>query len=67
LTSVITGVVIFALTLIIWAFFYIMTPGEPLAFNDTLIVLGACAAAVFILKWMGKWLWGRLTRDDRDS
>jgi hypothetical protein len=48
--SAILTLVILALTLFVWAFFYILTTTEPLTLGDTTIVVGACAVVVFLVK-----------------
>jgi hypothetical protein len=62
-----TSVVIFALTLGVWTFFYIYTPEAPLTVRDTTVVVGICAALVLAVKWIGRrlWIWGR--RDGHES
>jgi hypothetical protein len=55
---------IVALSLGVWLFFY-LSPGAPLTGPETAVVVGACAGAVLLVRW----LWGRRRRpgpgDDR--
>jgi hypothetical protein len=45
---------ILVLSLAVWAYFYV-SPGPPLNASETAVVVGLCAAAVVIARW----LWSR--------
>jgi hypothetical protein len=53
-----TLVVITALALGIWTFFYVFTPSTPLDGAETFVVVGV--SAVLVLG--AKWVWARLRR-----
>jgi hypothetical protein len=48
---------ILALSLGVWLFSY-LSPGAPLTGAETAVVVGACAGAVLVARW----LWARLRR-----
>jgi hypothetical protein len=48
--SFITVLVILVVSLAIWSAFYAMT--EPLQSDETMIVVGVCAAMVLFAKWV---------------
>jgi hypothetical protein len=50
--SVGTLAVIAALSLVVWTAVYILNPSTPLTQAETVIVVAACAAVVFGLKWI---------------
>ena len=50
--SVGTLVAIGALSLVVWTVVYIFNPSTPLTQAETVIVVGACGALVFGLKWI---------------
>ncbi len=50
--SVGTLAVIAALSLVVWTTVYILNPSAPLTQAETVIVVGACAALVFGVKWL---------------
>jgi hypothetical protein len=50
--SVGTLAVIAALSLVVWTVVYIMNPSTPLTQAETVIVVAACAAVVFGIKWI---------------
>ena len=54
---------IIALSLAAWAFFYVLTPGEPLTPAETLVVVGICAGIVLL----GRWIWFSFRRSRRDN
>lgn len=54
---------IILLSLATWAFFYVLTPSTPLTPAETLVVVGACAAVVFL----GRWVWFSLRRPRREN
>jgi hypothetical protein len=62
--STATLAAILVLSLGVWLFFY-LSPGAPLTGAETAVVVGACAGAVLLARW----LWARLRRsgtsDDR--
>jgi len=43
---------IVVLSLAVWVFFYFLTPATPLTPPETMVVVGACAAAVLSGKWI---------------
>ncbi len=45
-------IIIIALSLAIWFYFYVKTPEAPLNASETLLVVGVCAAFVFFTKWI---------------
>ena len=49
-----TLAVILLLSLGVWTYFY-LSPGAPLNASETAVVVGACAGAVVVARW----LWGR--------
>jgi hypothetical protein len=49
------------LSLGVWMFFYVTTPGTPLTLQETTVVVGACAPVVVL----GKFLWARLSKKER--
>ena len=51
-----TTVAIIALSLAVWVFFYVVSPGEPLTPGETSVVVGVCAVIVL----SAKWIWARL-------
>ena len=55
-TSIIPVLIILALALVVWAFFYVMTPGAPLTFRETTVIVGVCAAVIFSLRAVRKYL-----------
>lgn len=46
---------VLVLSLAVWVFFY-LSPGAPLDAGETAVVVGVCAGAVFVARW----LWARL-------
>ena len=50
-----TLAVILVLSLAVWTYFY-LSPGAPLDAPETAVVVGVCAGAVFLARW----IWGRL-------
>lgn len=54
-TSGVTLGIILALSLAVWTYFYV-SPGAPLNASETAVVVGVCAAVVYIVRW----LWMRL-------
>lgn len=58
-----TLVAIVILSLAVWVFFYVMTPGAPLAAGDTIIVVAVSALLVL----GGKWIWARLLKPGATS
>jgi hypothetical protein len=55
-----TLVAIGALSLAVWTVFYLLMPSTPLTAEETVIIVGVCAAIVL----GAKWLWGRLRARD---
>jgi hypothetical protein len=60
-TSLATVLVTIVLSLGVWMFFYVTTPGTPLTLPETMVVVGACAPVVLL----GKCLWARLRKEER--
>jgi hypothetical protein len=60
-TSLVTVLVTIVLSLGVWMFFYVTTPGTPLTLPETTVVVGACAPVVVL----GKFLWARLRKKER--
>ena len=60
-TSLATVLVTIVLSLGVWMFFYVTTPGTPLTLPETMVVVGACAPVVLL----GKYLWARLRKEER--
>jgi hypothetical protein len=56
-----TVMAIFALSLAVWMFFYVIPPGEPLTPAETSVVLGACVLIVVV----SKRLWARFRKDEK--
>jgi len=54
--SVGTTVAIIALSLAVWVFLSVISPGDPPTSADTSVVVGACAVVVL----SAKWIWARL-------
>ena len=52
------AVVIIALSLAVWIFFYSIS--QPLAFPETTVVVGICAGIVLC----GKWAWNRIQKKE---
>jgi len=52
-----TLAIILLLSLGVWTYFY-LSPGAPLNGSETAVVVGACAGAVVVARW----LWGRLRK-----
>lgn len=50
--SVGTLAVIAALSLVVWTAVYILNPSTPFTQAETVIVVAACAAVVFGVKWI---------------
>lgn len=46
---------ILVLSLGVWTFFY-LSPGAPLDASETAVVVGVCAGAVLLARWV----WGRV-------
>lgn len=59
-TSLAIVLVTIVLSLGVWMFFYVATPGMPLTLPETIVVVGACAPVVFL----GKFLWARLRKNE---
>jgi hypothetical protein len=53
--------IILALSLGVWTYFYV-SPGAPLNASETAVVVGVCAGAVLLVRW----IWGR-SRKTRGS
>jgi hypothetical protein len=49
-----TLAVILVLSLGVWMYFYV-SPGAPLNASETAVVVGVCAGAVFLARW----IWAR--------
>jgi hypothetical protein len=56
-----TMMAIFALSLAVWMFFYLIPPREPLTPAETSVVLGACVVIVIF----SKRLWSRFRKDEK--
>ena len=63
--SVSTASAILGLSLAVWMYFYTANPGAPLTPPETVVVVGACGAAVLFARWA--WTRLRKTRDDHET
>jgi hypothetical protein len=59
-----TLAVILVLSLAVWMYFY-LSPGAPLNASETAVVVGACAGAVFLVRFI--WSRFRGTREGDDK
>ena len=53
---------ILVLSLSVWTFFYV-SPGAPLNASETAVVVGVCAGAVLVARWV----WGRVRGSRRGN
>jgi TIR domain len=56
--ALVTTLVIIASSLLVWLFFYLVSPEAPLTLAETTVVVGMCLAVVLSVKWV----WARLRR-----
>ena len=50
-TAVLLGIIL-ALSMAVWTYFYFQPAGEPLNQMETLLIVGICAASVFVVRWV---------------
>jgi len=50
-SAVLTGAIV-ALSVAVWSLLYLLTPGGPLTPPESLVVVGFCAAAVLVIRWV---------------
>ena len=55
-----TTMVIIAVFLVVWLFFYVISPEEPLTDGETTVVAAACGVIVLSVKW----IWARLHKGE---
>jgi TIR domain len=59
--ALVTTLVIIASSLLVWLFFYLVSPEAPLTLAETTVVVGMCLAVVLSVKWV--WIRLRRTRE----
>lgn len=55
--------IIVTLSVAMWTVFYILAAGDPLSPPETLVVVGICAAGVFVARWAFRRIRGGRDRD----